>query len=383
MSGSLNLTAILVTDSVGICILLILMFTKGWYMPTRKKESTLLFALMTAALFNCASDAFASICDGTPGPVYRTVLMIGNTYLFLFNLIVGIGILFLIVKHIDQKMPKLLYVFFAVIGIIEVSLLIVNLFTPVVFSLDENNYYKRENLYAIFIIAGLLLIAYGYISYFVSKIRNPALGYFPAWQFLLPILLAVTVQSYVYGISLLPVSFSVAFAGLVTSLQNESIYIDKLTGVSNRYELDKMQKRVLRRKPEKIAALMLDLNGFKQINDNYSHEEGDKALVAFATILVNTMRYEGRIIRFAGDEFVIIIRKFEGDDIEPYKQRILKAVEEYNETSGKPYKLSCAIGGTTFEYIGQDLNTILSKIDTLMYTDKNEYYKTHNSRHGR
>ena len=122
---------------------------------------------------------------------------------------------------------------------------------------------------------------------------------------------------------------------------------------------------------------------FKQINDNYSHEEGDKALVAFATILVNTMRYEGRIIRFAGDEFVIIIRKFEGDDIEPYKQRILKAVEEYNETSGKPYKLSCAIGGTTFEYIGQDLNTILSKIDTLMYTDKNEYYKTHNRRHGR
>ena len=383
MSGSLNLTAILVTDSVGICILLILMFTKGWYMPTRKKESTLLFALMTAALFNCAADAFTSICDGTPGLLYRTVLMIGNTYLFLFNLIVGVGILFLIVKHIDRKMPKLQYVFFAVVGIVEVSLLIINIFTPVIFSLDENNYYSRENLYVIFIIAGLLLIAYGYISYFVSKIRNPSLGYFPACQLLLPILLAVTIQSYIYGISLLPVSFSVAFAGLVTSLQNESIYIDKLTGVNNRYELDKMQKRVLRRKPEKIAALMIDLNGFKQINDNYSHEEGDKALVAFANILANTMRYEGRIIRFAGDEFVIIIRKFKGDSIEPYKEKLIKAIDEYNETSGKPYKLSCAIGGTTFDYVGQDINSILSKIDTLMYTDKNEYYKLHNRRHGR
>ena len=383
MNGSLNLTAILITDSVGICILLILMFTKGWYIPTRKKESSLLFLMMTAALFNCAADAFTSICDGTPGPGFRAILMVGNTYLFLFNLIVGIGILFLIVKHIDQKMPKLQYVLFSIIALLEIALLIINLFTPIVFSLDDNNSYSRENLYSVFIIAGMLLIIYGYTFYFVSKIKNPSLGYFPVWQFLFPILLALSVQSFVYGISLLPVSFSVAFAGLVTSLQNESIYVDKLTGVNNRYELDNIRKKLLRRKPEPMAALMLDLNGFKQINDNYSHEEGDKALVAFADILVKTMRSEGRIIRFAGDEFVIIMRKFKGDSIEPYKEKILKAIDDYNENSGKPYKLSCAIGGTTFEYDGQDLNSLLSTIDTLMYTDKREYYKLHNRRHGR
>lgn len=382
MTSSLNLTAILITDSVGICILLILMLNKGWYMPTRKRESRLLFLLMTAALFNCAADAFTSICDGTPGIGYRTILTIGNTYLFLFNLIVGIGMLFLIVRHIDRKMPKLQYVFFAVISVVEISLLIANLFFPLVFSLDENNSYSREPLYFIFILAGFLLISYGYISYFVSRIKNPSFGYFPVWQFLMPILLAVSVQTYDYGISLMPVSFAVSFAGLVTSLQNESIYVDKLTGVNNRYELDNIQKRILRRKPEKMAALMLDLNGFKQINDNYSHDEGDKALIAFANILVKTMRPEGKIIRFAGDEFVILMRKFKGDSIEPYKEKILKAVEDYNEASNKPYKLSCAVGGTVFEYHGQELSELLSKIDSLMYSDKNEYYK-HHERHDR
>ena len=383
MTSSLNLTAILITDCTGICLLLILMFTKGWFMPTRKNESHLLFALMTAALLNCAADAFTSICDGTPSIVFRAVLMIGNTYLYLFNLLVGIGIIYLIVRHIGRQIPKLQYIFFGIISVIEIGLLVANFFTPLVFSLDENNFYSRESLYIVFIIAGFALILYGYAFYFVSKIRNPALGYFPAWQFLMPILIAVIVQTYVYGISLQPISFAVAFAGLLTCLQNESIYLDKLTGVNNRYELDNIRKRLLHRKPEKIAALMLDLNGFKQINDNFSHDEGDRALIAFADILVNTIRTEGRVIRFAGDEFVVLIRKFKGDSIEPYKEKIQRAVEEYNETSGKPYKLSCAIGGTTFEYHGQDITEIISTIDHLMYTDKNNYYKTHNRRHSR
>ena len=383
MPSSINLTAILITDSVGICLLLVLMFTKGWYMPTRKKESRLLFLLMLATLINCAADAFASVFDGTPGLAIKAVLMIGNSYLYLFNLIVGIGIIHLIVSHIGKQIPKLQELFFIVIGTVEILLLAINFFTPLVFSLDDNNVYSRESLYIIFIIAGFLLIFYGYIYYFVSKIKNPSLGYFPAWQFLMPILLAVVVQMKVYGISLQPVSFAIAFAGLVTCLQNESIYIDKLTGVNNRYELDMIRKSFLHRRPEKMAALMLDLNGFKQINDNFSHEEGDKALIAFADILVKTIRNEGRVIRFAGDEFVIIMRKFKGDSIEPYKEKIMKAVDDYNKTSGKPYKLSCAVGGTILEYHGQEISDLMSTIDHLMYKDKNNYYSQHNRRQNR
>ena len=224
--------------------------------------------------------------------------------------------------------------------------------------------------------AGLLLI-YGYAYYFVSKIKNPSLRYFPVFEFLLPILAGMTIQVMVYGISLIPISFVIAFAGIVIALQNECIYIDKLTGVYNRYELDKVLGSLKRKRHEKIAAMMLDLNGFKEINDKYSHEEGDQALIAFAGILVAIVRGRGTVIRFAGDEFVVLMRKVDGVDIEACRNQILHAVDDYNAGSGKPYKLSAAVGGTIFDYNGQNANEIVERIDRLMYKDKDEYYRNH------
>ena len=240
--------------------------------------------------------------------------------------------------------------------------------------------YHRDNYYIVFLMGGLLLIIYGYTYYFVSKLKNPSLRYFPVWQFLTPIVLALLIQTLVYGVSLQPVGYAIAFAGLVICLQNECIFIDKLTGVYNRYELDNYRKTFMHLRREKVAALMLDLNGFKAINDNYSHAEGDQALIAFADILQKVTRSEGIVIRFAGDEFIVIIRRFKDENIEAYKKKILDAVDAYNETSDKPYKLSAAVGGAIFsesiDLDDQD-NDVVAKIDHLMYRDKEEYYKTH------
>jgi diguanylate cyclase (GGDEF)-like protein len=271
-------------------------------------------------------------------------------------------------------------VLFWLLCIVEFSLLIVNLFKPIVFEIDDNNVYHRGEYYLIFIIIGFILVLYGYSYYILNKVRNPSLRYFPVIEFLTPILIGNLVQMKIYGISLLPISFVVAFASIVISLQNECIYIDKLTGVYNRYELDKIVKRRHFRRNVRIVAMMLDLNDFKSINDNYSHEEGDNALIAFASILVNVIRSEGLVIRFAGDEFIILIPKFTDVDIDSYKERIQEKISEYNETSGKPYKLSTAIGGRIFDPHTDDMSGLVNKIDTLMYVDKGVYYKEHDRR---
>ena len=127
---------------------------------------------------------------------------------------------------------------------------------------------------------------------------------------------------------------------------------------------------------EKIVAYMLDLNGFKSINDEYSHEEGDQALIAFAGILNSVFGSIGTVIRFAGDEFVVIVRKAKESDIEIYKKKATEAVEKYNETSGKPYKLSAAVGGKVFDFSSDDTKDLVVVIDELMYKDKNDFYKT-------
>ena len=375
MGSSINLTAIYVTDIVGIVLLFLILVTKGWILPARRRESRILCILIIISIINCAFDAYLSYCDGKPGTFYYFISMVGNTYMYMYYLMVGIGIIMLTVMHIDKNVPRFQSIFFGLIAVIEVGLLIANFFTPLVFSVDANNVYHREAYYMAFVMGGMFLMVYGFAFYFISKIQTPTLRYLPVWQFLVPVALGVIIQYYAYGISLQPISFSIAFTGLVICLQNECIYIDKLTGVYNRYELDKVIKAISVKHNEQIAALMLDMNDFKSINDTYSHEEGDEALVAFADILMQIVKSEGSVIRFAGDEFIIVIRKFKGDDIESYRTRIMNAVREYNERSGKPYKLSAAVGGCVFNCNDKTGFDLVTMIDELMYKDKQKFYK--------
>jgi hypothetical protein len=64
-------------------------------------------------------------------------------------------------------------------------------------------------------------------------------------------------------------------------------------------------------------------------------------------------------------------------DIGLYKQKTMDAVERYNESSGKPYKLSAAVGGKVFDFSSDDTQDLVVVIDTLMYKDKDDYYKDH------
>ena len=380
MASIINVYSVLVADFISVAILLIILVTRGWSLPGRKDESRILFRMIIASIVNCLVDGLASELDGRIGAgqqFYHFVLLLGNSYLFLYNILFGAFLVHMIIKHIDKKITKIQKICFIIVCSIQFSLIIVNIFVPVVFNIDGINVYHRGPLFSVFIVAGVALILYGYIYYFISKFKNPALRYFPVFEFFMPILLGLIIQTLIYGISLLPVSIAVSLVGIIISLQNECIYIDKLTGVYNRFELDRELKRLQRRRKETIVAYMLDLNGFKRINDDYSHEEGDQALIAFAGILTEVFGSVGSVIRFAGDEFVALVYKGKESDIELYKQKTAEAVEKYNERSGKPYKLSAAVGGRVFDFSKEDTQDLVVVIDKMMYKDKDDYYKDH------
>lgn len=374
---AVNLQSICVTDLVAVAILLIILLTRGWRLPARKEESRIMVTLISLSIVNCLTDLVVTICDGRAGRLCHTVSYLGNTYLYIYSLVVGIGIIHMVVMHIDRKTTGLHMIFFWMLCIIEVALLILNFFIPVVFTVSEKNVYERGRYYMIFVIIGFVLILYGYAFYLLAKLQNPSLRYFPVIEFLMPIFLGNIIQMQIYGISILPVSFAIAFAGITISLQNECIYVDKLTGVYNRYELDRILKSRSLKRSGKVAAMMLDLNGFKAINDNYSHEEGDIALVNFARILSRAIASDGIVIRFAGDEFIIILHRAKDIDLEAYKAKLQAKVDEYNQTSGKPYALSTAIGGKIFDVNRENVNDLVTGIDVLMYEDKEKYYETH------
>ena len=376
----INLHAVLVADFIGIAILLVILVTRGWNLPGRKAESSIMLRMLIASVFNCIIDQVVTYCDGRIGKGYaffHSLLYVGNTYLYIYNVLVGVFLINMIVKHIDSEANLRHFIVFWIVVIMQMLMLVVNPFYPLVFEIDSSNAYHRGPLYIFFIAAGFVLLLYGYVYYFISKFKNPALRYFPVIEFLLPLLLGMALQSIIYGISLIPVCFAVSFAGIVISLQNECIYIDKLTGVYNRFEMDRELRRLQKRRKDKIVAYMLDLNGFKKINDDYSHEEGDQALIAFAGILNDVFGSVGTVIRFAGDEFVVLMYKARESDIELYKQKTMEAVDKHNANSGKPYKLSAAVGGKVFDFSKEDTQDLVVVIDTLMYKDKGDYYKDH------
>ena len=355
MTPIIDIYAVTVADFLGVAILLVILVSRGWNLPGRKEESHILLRMLIMSVINCVVDLLVAFYDGKLGAgfqFYRMVLLIGNTYLYLYNTLVGIFLVHMIVKHIDSRTSHRKFIVFWIACFIQVVLLIINLFTPIVFKIDMNNEYRRGELFMFFIVAGIVLNVYGFVYYIISKIRNPGLRYFPVIEFLMPILLGMICQTFMYGISLLPACFAVSLAGIVIAFQNECIYVDKLTGIYNRFELDRELKRYQKRK-ETIVAYMLDLNGFKKINDNYSHEEGDQALIAFAGILSEVFGAVGTVIRFAGDEFIAIVRK------------------------GKESDIALAVGGRVFDFSKEANQDLVVVIDEMMYKDKDDYYKDH------
>ena len=380
MNNGINIMNIIIADFIGVLLLLIILFTKGWSLPTRKKESRVLFLMIILTLIDCIVDPVSFYTDGKVGLVNYNILFFSNTLLYLYNLLVGVGVLFLVSIHIHKKISKAQRFIVLTIFCCEAALLVINYFKPIVFSIDSNNVYHRQSGYYAFIFFGFFLIFYGYAIYMVAKIRDGSLRYFPVGEFILPIITCVTLQTLLYGISIQPVGFAISFTSIVVCLQNESLYLDNFTGAYNRYELDKIITELKKKKAATIAAIMLDLNDFKRINDNYSHSEGDSALCAIVNILTGVVQNEGVVIRFAGDEFIVIINKADENTVDTFKERIISGIKAYNSNSGKPYKISTAIGGDIFTVNRNDDSDFMKKIDALMYQNKNEYYKTHDRR---
>lgn len=149
---------------------------------------------------------------------------------------------------------------------------------------------------------------------------------------------------------------------------------DSLTGLFNRrYFNETLQKEVERSKRggRPLAFLMLDVNRFKEINDSYSHQTGDKILQEVANLLKENVRSADIVIRYGGDEFLIILPETNGE-ASKIINRIRKELEKWNQKQDiLDFPLTLAIGSSYWDP-GSDLNVeeALKKADREMYEDK-------------
>ena len=154
----------------------------------------------------------------------------------------------------------------------------------------------------------------------------------------------------------------------------EKMNIDHLTGLYNRKYLDDYVEDLLqpgRFGTAQFAALMLDIDSFKKINDTYGHVQGDRALVAAAALLKKSVRRGDFVARYGGDEFLIILDECGDKTPDHVIKRLCDNVTRYNAHSGLPYRIEFSIGYKLFTGVkGLVPKDIFSQIDQLMYQHK-------------
>ena len=167
------------------------------------------------------------------------------------------------------------------------------------------------------------------------------------------------------------VTVTIELLCLFMGTSTQQISLDKLTQVNNRQNLLGFMEYKLLNHSEKLFLLMIDLDDFKSINDNYGHLEGDDALVRAARALKQACggyRRRPYIARYGGDEFIVVIES-SLPDAEALVQHIREALDAQNAAAQRPYSLAFSIGMAEFRP-GMSAHDLIETADANLYKVK-------------
>ena len=334
----MNLQAILVTNGVGCAILVILLISSHLVRQRRTFADKIFTAMIFLTGEACITESATFFLDGKVFSGAEAVDMALNSILYLTNITTS----FLWLEYTDlrlyhniqrlrQTLPvRLIPLFLGTIG------LILNLKFRFFFTINSEFIYFREPLgYIYYVItflylaASLILRQHYYNIY--GKIR-----FFPIFTFLIPVIIGTAVQSAVYGVSLAWCSVSLGLVGIYMCLQNELSYIDPLTSLYNRNYMNAILQDILYRKLP-AAGIMS--------------------------------------VRYAGDEFIVILYTNKKEMVEKVIERIRCGVDAFNKTGGHKYILSFSIGSYIFNSCDESIEIFLQRMDQAMYEEKKLKHK--------
>jgi diguanylate cyclase (GGDEF)-like protein len=121
-----------------------------------------------------------------------------------------------------------------------------------------------------------------------------------------------------------------------------------------------------------VALLVMDLDNFKDINDSHGHHVGDRVLRELAPLLRNAIRPYDICVRYAGDEFIVVLSGCGREEAERKRLELQRTVDEavFEARPGRRIPLAISVGSAIYPHDGDTYEALLATADSRMYRDK-------------
>lgn len=157
--------------------------------------------------------------------------------------------------------------------------------------------------------------------------------------------------------------------------EEENARLDVMTGLPNRRVYEEDLKRLAEEPlPDDLYYVVIDINGLKDVNDNYGHETGDRMITVAAQCIEQAFGEWGRQYRIGGDEFVTLLSA-DREKVDELVRDVKDKAKEWSKGSDVTLSVSCGAAGSP-EYPDCKVTDLARAADEMMYEDKSRYYQS-------
>jgi diguanylate cyclase (GGDEF)-like protein len=321
-------------------------------------------------------DALMWLFDGRRGAAARTAVYAFSVLYYAVHSLPALAYIVYVDFQIfrDEQRSRRIIRPLAIVAAVVAAAAIASPSTGLLFVVDADNHYRRGAGFPAFAVLQYGLVGYALALVIINVKKLSRRIFLTLLAYPLPMLAAAVAQMLVYGLVLIWPVTTLFLVASSLNIENHRSKTDYLTGTANRRSLDEeLERRIAAKRPGNVlCGLMIDLDHFKNINDRFGHEAGDRALEDAAKILLNSVRVDDMVARMGGDEFVVLVDSKESAALEELVGRIERAVESHNGASRRPYSLSLSIGRAVYDPRSQrSAADFLAVLDADMYSRKN------------
>ena len=372
-------------ESLILClIILVVLFIANlrYWRPLIINRLSLIYVFVAATILSYAAWVFL---DGHPSYAWLNKILTVTSSAFMTLSCMFYYYLVLKSVGINFQNGKFWYIssFFAIAG--SLILYIISIWTGTTFYIDSEGHYQRGPLFFGDLIASYAYVACGIVFAVAKAVKADNLSERHKYTTMATAIIPTIILGIVNNVLPFPYGLPTVFYGIIVSLlimfassSAGRVTRDGLTGLLNRFAFDRLLSQTINRSSHndstRLWLLVIDINGFKGINDTYGHAVGDDVLIKLAATLEKVCKdFDATVGRWGGDEFIAYMETGE-DMIAQNLWQTLKARVATDCNDDPRFTVSVSVGMAKLrEY--ETMKHLFEEADHKLYEDKKKFHQ--------